>query len=78
HFETISEQRRKLSNLRLSLTISRVETVSGQLQEPRPVFARRAKTMKPVKASLHAPKVRFMIRRIASYAIRRASFRLDR
>ena len=23
--------------------------------------------MKPVKASLHAPKVRFMIRRIASY-----------
>ena len=38
HFETISEQRRKVSNLRLSLTFSRVETVSGQVKRPRPFF----------------------------------------
>ena len=31
------------------------------------------KNMKPVKASLHAPKVRFMARSAASYADRRAS-----
>ena len=31
------------------------------------------KNMKPVKASLHALKVRFMARRAASYAVRRAS-----
>ena len=31
------------------------------------------KNMKPIKASLHALKVRFMARRAASYAVRRAS-----
>ena len=31
------------------------------------------KNMKPEKASLHAPKVRFMARSAASYADRRAS-----
>ena len=31
------------------------------------------KNMKPEKASLHAPKVRFMARSAASYAVRRAS-----
>ena len=35
HFEMISEQRRGISNLRLFLTFSRVETFSGQLKQPR-------------------------------------------
>ena len=33
----------------------------------------RQKNMKPEKASLHAPKVRFMVRSAASYADGRAS-----
>ena len=36
-------------------------------------FAYWQKNMKPEKASLHAPKVRFMARSAASYAARRAS-----
>ena len=36
-------------------------------------FFQRQKNMKPEKASLHAPKVRFMARSAASYAARRAS-----
>ena len=38
HFETISEQRKVVSNLRLSRTFLRVETVSGQALLPRPFF----------------------------------------
>ena len=38
HFETISEQRKVVSNLRLPRTFLRVETVSGQALLPRPFF----------------------------------------
>ena len=75
HFETISEQKRAISNLRLSLTFLRVETVSEQAPPPRP-FLPPAKN-EAVRLRFMPRQRRFMHRRCASYAERRASYLPD-
>ena len=50
------------------------QDVAGSTPAIPTIFLSKKWSMKPEKASLHAPKVRFMARSAASYAVRRASY----